>query len=169
MNKSKIIPKLIVLSTLAIIIFSFLPAAAAISPQDRVDAMFFSEQNISDAAFMGWDIVSSEESYFIIGLGYSEEEKDNDLFQPPYGVRLLIDGIEIKLLRFSWYDKEGYIYEMYGVGPIPVHWWFFYHVFEPGYFEEGEHYVICYISARDGQGSARTIWEFPMDFFFNVI
>ncbi|MGB5912923.1 MAG: hypothetical protein WBH31_17165 [Promethearchaeia archaeon] len=169
MNKSKIIPKLLVLSTLAIIIFSFLPATLAVSPQDRVDAMLFSEQNISDAAFMGWDIESSEESYFILGIGYSEEDKDNDLVQPPYKVQLLVDGQDIKLRRFSWNDKEGYIMEMYGYGPIPVHWWFFYHVFEPGYFEVGLHNGICYLSARDGQGSARIIWEFPMEFAFNVI
>ena len=169
MSKSKTIPKLIVLSTLAIIIFSFLPIALADSPRERIDAMLFSDQNIADAAFMGWDIESSEESYFILGLGYSEEEKDNDEFQPPYQAQLLVDGLEIKLLRFSWYDKEGYIYEMYGLGPIPAHWWFFYHVFEPGYFEVGEHYAMCYFSARFGQGSARIILEFSFDFTFNVI
>ena len=169
MNKSKFIKKIIVLSTLAIVIFSFLPTALAVSPQDRVDAMLFSEQNISDAAFMGWNIESSEESYFIVALGYSEEEKDNDLSQPPYKVQLFVDEREISLRRFSWNDNNGYIMEMYIGIAIPVHWWFFYHVFEPGYFEIGEHDVLSYISARDGQGSARLIWEFPLEFTFNVI
>lgn len=169
MNKSKIIPKLLVLSTLAIIIFSFLPAAVAISPRDRVDAMLFSPQNISEASFFGYPIDSSEESYFIAGIGYGEWEKDNDLWQPPYKVQLFIDGEEIKLLRFSWYDKEGYIMEWYGFDPIPMHWWFFYHVFEPGYFEECTYEVISISSARDGQGSAREIWVWPIPFTFDVI
>jgi hypothetical protein len=87
------------------------------------------------------------------GLYFPEylSEKSQEIYCPPFNIRVGIDGKEITLRQFSFYD-------MYGeFQPYPfVHWWIFFQTFEPGFFEPGEHTIFVLFSWYDGYGPERT-------------
>ena len=66
-------------------------------------------------------------------VGQGAPGKSAEQFAPPYSVEVYIDGVQISLHEFAWYDQAGVL-----VG-YPVHWWTFYHIFAPGYFSIGTH------------------------------
>lgn len=105
-------------------------------------------------------VFSSQDTLYIRhGIGQADYEKDAEVFTPPYGVKVFIeftpnsgdwDEVEIKLNRFSHNDKTGE-YDPYGEF-YPLHWWFFYHVFEPNFFEPGWHYMRSEFTWYNGYG-----------------
>ncbi len=100
---------------------------------------FPDEQRIRPA-FMGFPPISaSKESILILARGQTEDQKDLELFCQPFKVRVLFDGEEVKMLRFAWNDKDGEFVMPYYPGGVPIKWKFFYHIFEPGYFEPDWH------------------------------
>lgn len=134
MNKSKLIPKIIVFLALGILTISFIPSVQAGVPPflDPTPGQY-----IGYYPWDGRDISASDYSYFKVGFGYTPEETQTGWWpKNPYKVRLYFDGVEIPLRRYVWYDKEG---EAMGA---PVHWWYFYQIFKPGYFTLEEDILV---------------------------
>jgi hypothetical protein len=73
-------------------------------------------------------ISASQLYHFRHGLGYNHEGLTPDAV-PPFQIELYLDGEEIALQRFSYYDRTGEIY-----GHPETNWMIFYQIFEPGYF-----------------------------------
>lgn len=72
--------------------------------------------------------------------------KESDFHPPVYQVKLYIDGEDVKLKRYSeplpskmnrYFHGPYYPWDEHKGGPPSDHWWVFYKVFEPGYFEPG--------------------------------
>lgn len=78
--------------------------------------------------------------------GQGAPGKSAEMYTPPNFVQVYIDGVQIKLNEFAWYDKAGVL-----VG-YPVHWWTFYHIFAPGYFSVGTHTVREVFTWYNGYG-----------------
>ena len=92
-------------------------------PQQVLNSPF--EQRIAP-----WKEVSGSQTLYIRpAIGQALWEKELEQFTPPYGIKIFIDDQEIRTRTFSFNDKDGTF-----VGE-PVHWWIFYHIFEPGYFD----------------------------------
>lgn len=111
---------------LGILTISFIPSTQAGVPP------FLDPQPGQYIGYYPWDecfISASDYSYFRVGFGYTPEEIQTRWWpKNPYRVRLYFDEVEIPLRRYVWYDKEG------EVAGVPVHWWYFYQIFKPGYF-----------------------------------
>ncbi|MFX0185203.1 MAG: hypothetical protein ACFE95_19145 [Candidatus Hodarchaeota archaeon] len=56
---------------------------------------------------------------------------------------MILDGREIHLQRFSFYDQTGE-----KAGLPGTHWWVFYKTFESNYFAPGNHDLTVIFSAR---------------------
>ncbi|MFX0066449.1 MAG: hypothetical protein ACFFC7_30190 [Candidatus Hermodarchaeota archaeon] len=101
------------------------------------------------------NITASEKSYFVGWLAQTDFEIENYICCRPYHVRGFIDGEEVKLLRFSYYDKTS-------DNPVgePAHFWFWYHIFEPGYFQpETFHSARFDWTYYNGHGESRHLVE----------
>lgn len=69
--------------------------------------------------------------------------KDNANNFLPCEIKIFLNGEEIKLQRFHFYDKNG----EYFPGYPEYHHWFFYQIFEPGYFKPGTYsWHVIYLS-----------------------
>ncbi|MFX1512491.1 MAG: hypothetical protein ACFFCQ_07890 [Promethearchaeota archaeon] len=123
MNRSNFITKLAIFIPLVILALTSVSVVQAGKPHEVRNAP------LEQVIFPWTEVSASQTNYIRPGLGQSAWEKSNEFYCPPYSIRVFIDGEEVKLLRYSWNDKDGIL-----VGE-PVHWWFFYHIFEAGYFE----------------------------------
>jgi hypothetical protein len=94
----------------------------------------------------GTSINVAEKSFLRIGMGRTEEERQLGLFRRPYEVRMWIDGEELSVDKFLFYDKDGIF-----LGE-PILWTIFYTMFDPGTFGLGDHYVELEFSWFDGYG-----------------
>ncbi|MFX1512492.1 MAG: hypothetical protein ACFFCQ_07895 [Promethearchaeota archaeon] len=149
MNRSKLVPKLIIL-----IIMSMLIISSGLEVQGQSSKKKDEIINAWNRLYAGWSwaipspcfVDGSEKSYISAALGQAPWEKEIEQYCPPYDIQVSIDGEPIKLLRFSYNDKSGDIVDE------PVHWWWFYHIFEPSYFAEGFHTYEVIFSWRDGYG-----------------
>lgn len=144
MNRSKTV-KLILLATIGILIFSFIPVVNAGEPP------FITWEAIGDQ-YIGhglwspyWEVDGSEESYYRMGWGIAIpiELDEGWNSRPPFELKLFIDGIQVKLQRFHFYIKN--IEDVHPVTEEPImydlHMWVWYDVFKPNYFTEGEHTI----------------------------
>lgn len=131
MNKSKLISKVVVFLALVILPICFIPSSQAGVPP------FLDPPPGQYIGYYPWDerdISASEYSYFRVGFGYTTEEIENEWWpKNPYSVRLFFDGVEIPLPRYTLYDTEG---------EEPIHWWYFYQIFKPGYFTPNDHILV---------------------------
>ncbi|MFX1256038.1 MAG: hypothetical protein ACFFCZ_30805 [Promethearchaeota archaeon] len=110
-------------------------------------------------------ITASEKSFVAPAIWQADSEKGLYIYLPPYNIRVFIDGEEIKLLRFSYYDKTSD-----NPAGEPAHFWVFYHIFEPDYFETGTHTLRFEFYYYNGQGKDRTqVSEFWPELEFYVV
>lgn len=132
MNRTKLIPKLIVLITLVAFTFSFIPTVQAGVPPFIQDLDFRDNLALPPIWNYGeWGPLptydASEEYFFRIGAVQTEEEEEEETWpSPPYRIRFYVEGKEIKLRRYAFRHEE---YERI------VYMW--YQFFEPGFFPEG--------------------------------
>jgi parallel beta-helix repeat protein len=122
----------------------------------------FVEQNIWDNSDILYDVLYSENrirmgstvyntdmNYIVLFLGQTIPERRGFLWDPPYTLRILIDGEDIELDAFWWNDKEG---ELLGE---PLFWQVFYHIFEPGSLSTEEHTLEYIYTYYNGAGPYR--------------
>jgi len=132
MNKTKFIKKSILIATIGILAFSLIPVANAGTPRHVQERPW--ENNLLMPFYYGesFEFSTSEDLYFRIGWGSTEEEIENDWApKNPWKFKLFINDEEINLQRYGVKADKA-------AGVVKLSYW--YHVFGPGYFEpEGEY------------------------------
>jgi hypothetical protein len=133
-NRTKLIPKVLVGLAVLTTILGLSTAARAGAPP------FIWEYFQYNVISYGWDVEIPQDEPCLWGVASActEEEIETGFFpKPPFNHKVSIDGEKIVLRRFVFYDEYGYIF-----GIPETKWYCFYHVFEAGYFDLGEHDVI---------------------------
>ncbi len=145
MNRTKLLPKLAILIAIGFLVFSFIPTVQAGVPP-------FIDRDLDDPQGIFWwkvsEISASKESWFRAGIANFPEELENNWApKNPYKIRLYINGVEIELRRYAYVDRaykvllperdeyNNWVYE--NIEPIitKLHVWYWYAIFEPGYFQ----------------------------------
>jgi hypothetical protein len=156
MNKTKKMS--ILFATIGILAFSLIPAASAGVPRFMQRPDYWN--NLLGPFFVGPDVEfsASEDLYFRIGWGCTEEELENDWApKNPWKFKLFINDEEINLQRYDVKaDKTA--------GIVKVSYW--YHIFGPGYFEaEGEYLLrFEFWVKRPYQGDGKNYWRIFVDY-----
>ena len=130
-NRSKLIPKVLVGLVVLVTIFGLTTAARAGVPPFIWEYM--TEYN--QISSLGSDVEAPQNEPCLWGVMSACSEDEIGYFpQHPYKHKLFIDGEKIPLRRFVFYDEYGYVF-----GIPETKWYCFYQVFEAGYFDLGEH------------------------------
>ncbi|MFX1469148.1 MAG: hypothetical protein ACFFB8_10830 [Promethearchaeota archaeon] len=133
-NRTKIIPKIILGFVVLITIFGLTTSANAGIPPFMWNYM---PDNV-----ISWgidlEVPQNEPSLYLCATACTDWEIETGFYpKPPFNHKVYIDGEKIVLRRCVFYDEEGYVF-----GIPETKWYVFYQIFEAGYFTLGEHNVI---------------------------
>jgi len=175
MERKKKITRFAMVTTLVVLIFCLFPTVLAGRPpfiqklpgDNNLRAPWWFGEFIEDPPGSGeyyysyeeWEFDSTEELYFRMGWGLSEEELENDWApKNPWKYKLFINDEEINLQR---YDVKA----VKASGILKVSYW--YHIFEPGYFIVGEEYLLRFEFwvRRPYQGDGLNHWRIYVDYW----
>ena len=135
-NRTKLIPKVLVGLVVLVTIFGLTTAARAGAPPFIWE--YYLEYNRISSLGSDVEAPQNEPCFWGAASSFTEEEIVTGFFpKPPFNHILFIDGEKIPLRRFVFYDEYGYVF-----GIPETKWYIFYQVFEAGYFDLGEHDVI---------------------------
>ncbi|MHA2038957.1 MAG: hypothetical protein ACW98X_21190 [Promethearchaeota archaeon] len=108
----------------------------------------------------------AETQYIVVGMLQLDEEKKDKVFNLPWDWKMWLDGWEIPLNRFWWFDKDG---ELTGERQKVL---VFYYIFEPWTLSWGERFIDHEVSWYNGVGAhtwQETIgwqWNFTVTFWW---
>ena len=173
--------KLILLTTLGILVFGFFPIACA--EPGKWPAYLFKRPGYLPGTggyhigawyypFIGpgghWEIPAGEYAFFRSGWIVSDYEIETGLDPgPPYQMKLFIDGEKITMQRWTWVlPKDTVLYPDGVWRDTKTRAWMWVVRFDPGYFEAGKSYKITYQFLVHGQyfGSDIKGWRFYVNY-----
>ena len=157
MNKRNSLKMSILIATIGLLAFSFVPQVNAgippFIPQGQMG------NNLLLGTFVeGFPFSASENLFFAFGWASTEEEIEND-YAPknPWEVKLFINDEEIVLRRYDIFvkDEEGFIKNSV-----------WYYIFGPDYFIPGGEYLLRweFWVRRPYQGDGKNYWRIYIDY-----
>ncbi|MFX0040817.1 MAG: hypothetical protein ACFFCY_16775 [Promethearchaeota archaeon] len=133
-NRTKLVPKILVGLTVLVTILGFTTAARAGAPPFIWE---YFQYNVISSLEPNVVIEAPQDEPCIWGVMTAVSEDEIGYFpSQPYKHEVWIDGEKIVLRRFTWIDTDGLF------GYPGLKWRAVFQVFEAGYFEVGEHEII---------------------------